>query len=115
MRCLIFATLLLTGCASAQLVSTRFKPSKQGTVKLDWSGPIWRDTAYDAAKNVMNDFCAPLSPQIVGSDRTTQLQGAYANPMMPGAVNYDYADRPLIHFECVTRESKAAEREPASP
>lgn len=98
---LVLSFLFLSACGTATLVSTRFKPTKSGTVKLQGQGLAGQSAARNMAPKVMANFCKPQRYEIVGTDSVSEIEGAYANPMIKGAVNYGYTDSPLVHFECV--------------
>lgn len=93
----IFLFMVLTGCGSAQLVSSRFKPKKMGTVKLDIPGPGSKGMVQEQAEKIMTEFCAPEKYQLVGTDRQDQVEGAYANKW---GTSYQYQSMLYIHFEC---------------
>jgi hypothetical protein len=110
---LLTLTVYLTGCGTARLVRTRNEPIKSGTVKLEGQGPAGRAAAQDEAKRVMNRYCSPLQPKIVGTDEVSEIGGAYQSPFIRGAVNYDHQVSPLVHFECREPE-QAPPRTPSS-
>jgi hypothetical protein len=101
MKFVLLVMLFLTGCGSAQLVSTRYRPKRMGTVKLDIPGPAQTTRVQRQAAEIMEQFCAPQKYEIVGTDQVSEIQGAYASPFQRGAVNYGYKESPLVHFECV--------------
>lgn len=100
----LLTSLSVIGCGTARLVSTRYTPIKSGTVKLEGEGPAGRSVAQSKARTVMEEFCRPLYPKITGTDEVSAVNGAYASPFIRGAVNYDYSNSPLVHFECVGRD-----------
>lgn len=108
----LFSTLIvlsLTACGSAQLVSTRYKPVKSGTVKLTTPGSGVRERA----NQLMANYCAPQNPGVIGTDRMNEIIGgaSFAN----GAFAYDNQSNPLIHFECTDGPAKWIERETYDP
>lgn len=104
---LVLLMFSLSACGTAQLVSTRLKPVKSGTVKLSKPGVAARQRANE----LMARFCAPLNPKILGTDSVTETTGAYAvpGPYFTG-VSYDSQTSPLVHFECTSGPAELIER-----
>jgi hypothetical protein len=114
---IIISALILSGCGSAQLVSTRYKPKKIGTVKLTIPGPAQSGAVHKQANDIMKKFCAPQIPEITGTDSVSEIDGSYSSPhpFLKDSVSYDRREAPLLHFECVDKVDKIDARYGASP
>lgn len=112
---IIFGILLagfLTGCATPpSMVSMRFKPNREGVIKMPvYNNPNFETKGRAEATSLMKKFCGRQRPEIVSIDKSAAITGSTSTQI--GGVQYSELtsdNENFIHFDCVDEATAGLE------
>ena len=104
--CLLIYIATMSGCATTELVSMRYKPKKSGVVRMNRT-PLGKKNATE----IMNAFCAPLRPEIVEVNDDGAVTGSKSYMAFGVMQTKNTTDeRVAVAFDC----NEPTERQPSA-
>ncbi len=110
MRLFLAFFLTLAGCVSPPtLVRAKYRPKREGVIKIERGGPGYAEYCKQESKKIMNKFCAPNLPDIVEIDHESSPSGATSSQFAGVTItDINFDDNTLIHFRCLEVEDKTS-------